>query len=330
MVKLTMLRYEVAVLCYHYIIDNDHKRHFPRILGVPEEVFRKQVAAVRRKYCIAEPQDLVKAANGINNPLFGKKSVLFTFDDGLSSHLNSAKILAENDVKAIFFIPTCITIDHEPATPVIIHYLLASYGVDKFIEECKKTASLVNVSFPCMKLSNTDTVWQTIRNIKEFFKYNLDSDKSRYILLKVYSSLMLQQFPDAMKYLHLQKEGIREIVALGHSIGAHSRTHVSLLKTSNYITKIEQELVNPKHDLEEMFDCDVFSLSYPFGEDRDCLNPDELNRYTNQYSLAFTVNEHWNNHTTNRYQYGRYSVLSDDSVSDLLYKIENLDSMVLK
>jgi peptidoglycan/xylan/chitin deacetylase (PgdA/CDA1 family) len=319
---LTMLDYQVAVLCYHYIIDSEHRRRFPRILGVPEEVFKKQVSAVKREYCVAEPEDLLKAVNSINTSIIGKKSVLFTFDDGLSSHLNSAKILAENGIRAIFFIPTCIIIDHEPATPVIIHYLLAIYGIARFIEECKKAAPLFNVKLPELDFPNTKTVWQTIRDIKKLFKYDLDSDKSRKILLTVYKTLMLHQYPDALRHLHLQKNDIKEIVAMGHSIGAHSRTHVSISNTKNCFSKLEQELIHPKNDLEEMFSCDVFSLSYPFGEDRDCLKPDELNRLTSQYSLAFTVKEHWNVNTTPRYQYGRYSVLNDDSVSDLLDKIK--------
>ena len=85
---------------------------------------------------------------------------------------------------------------------------------------------------------------------------------------------------------------------MGHFIGTHSNSHISLGRRGITNADIEKELIYPKNDLECAFNTNVTSMSYPFGESRDCFNAQELFKKTNTYQLAFTVEHKFNTRYT--------------------------------
>ena len=118
-------------LCYHYIRpDNDDP--FPRLMGTKITEFKNQIKMLKEKFEMISLDDVLEF---INTKIFenNKHKMLLTFDDGLSEHYNAAKILKQFDIKATFFIPTCILKERLPANPMIIHYVIAKYGIEKFL-----------------------------------------------------------------------------------------------------------------------------------------------------------------------------------------------------
>ena len=51
---------------------------------------------------------------------------------------------------------------------------------------------------------------------------------SRKILLHIYETTLLEKYPNAMEIMHLTKEQISEMYEMGHSIGTHTHSHISV------------------------------------------------------------------------------------------------------
>lgn len=302
-------------LCYHYVRTPEEEARLPRILGTSEAMFRKQVATLASRYAIMTPDDVRKGSFPA-----GRTGLLFTFDDGLADHVRAGRILAEEGIRALFFIPTCIFEDDEPASPIVIHYGLAASGIERFIEEVDRAAA--DLSLPPSGLSfirGRDNPWEAIAKVKRHFKYDLDYRASRRVLLEVYRRL----FPDRTPRFHLTREEARELVSLGHSLGVHTRSHVSV-GAHALEDDFSREIVEPKAFLEKEFGAEVFAFSYPFGEPQDCLSTRSLIEKTDAYEIAFTVEEKLNTGATPRLELGRYQPMSYDTETTLLAKLDRI------
>tara|TARA_B100001765_G_C19463518_1_gene320409 strand:- start:50 stop:892 length:843 start_codon:yes stop_codon:yes gene_type:complete len=260
---------------------------------------------------------------------FNKKNIgiLITFDDGLSDHYTAAKILSELNISAIFFIPTCILEEKLPANPTIIHYTIAVFGIEKFLKEFRE--SLVNNKldsklFDLQYSKSKDNLGETISRIKSTFKYKLGYYDSRKILLDIYKNLFSSEYKNMLSTIHLTESQIREMLEMGHHVGTHTYSHISVAATELNSDDFIKEIISPKNYLEQKFNTKVNSFSYPFGGKNDCLSSSELIKKTSEYNLAFTVEEILNTRNTSPYQLGRYQINSSDTSFKLNSIIQNI------
>jgi len=312
-------------LCYHYIRpDNDDP--FPRLMGTKITEFKNQIKMLKEKFEMISLDDVLEF---INTKIFenNKHKMLLTFDDGLSEHYNAAKILKQFDIKATFFIPTCILKERLPANPMIIHYVIAKYGIEKFLEEFRyalKKLGLEIEKYDITYVREDDDVWKKIAEIKYNFKYKLGYKISREILLHIYQNSLLIEYPNILEIIHLNNEQIHEMLEMGHTIGVHTHTHISVAATSLSKKDFYKEMIFPKKYFETEFNIPINSFSYPFGEKKDCLSSIKLLKKTNEYKLAFTVEEIVNFQNSSPLELGRYEPNSNDDVitlKNILYEI---------
>lgn len=306
-------------VCYHYIrpVTNDP---FPRIFGNREDIFNKHVEALKDEYQTISLAEAIDFSYGNFNFQKGKYGLLFTFDDGLSDHYVAAKILADHNIKAVFFIPTCILSDGMPINPSIIHYSLAHYGINEFLRVYENALEEYNINFNDYHVNFNkahDSFQETIFKIKSIFKYKLKYVDSRKILLFIYKNLFAKDFLDAMSIIHLTKKQIIEILAMGHSIGAHSHSHISIAGIELSNKDFEKEVVFPKGYLENTFKTSVDAFSYPFGEERDYNDSQELIKKTKIYKAAYTVSNFLNTKEVPKFALGRHTVRSSDGAEKL-------------
>ncbi|AJW71781.1 hypothetical protein NADRNF5_2108 [Nitrosopumilus adriaticus] len=312
-------------LCYHYIRTKNNQ--FPRILGNDIDEFIDHIKMLQKKYSIISANDVLNFY--YNNQSFkNNKNILITFDDGLSDHFEAAKILHENDIKAMFFVPTCILDEKLPANPMIIHYCIAEFGITNFlgtfydiIEELKVSN---NIDFSINHFNEFNNRWDKISQIKNMFKYKIQYSLSRKILIKIFQKLFLEKYPNGLDIIHLNENKIRDMIKMGHTIGTHTHTHLSIGATKLNSNDFKKEVINPKKILEKRFDLEIFSFSYPFGEKQDCLSSAELLKNTKEYKIAFTVEENKNTKKTSPLLLGRYMPTSKDSAKKLSLKIEKI------
>lgn len=303
-------------LCYHYIRSARSHKQFPRILGNTASEFHKHIRMLKSQYAVISLDDAYKFS--YENFFFknGKYGVLITFDDGLSDHYLAAGILAEYGISGVFFIPTCILKDRLPANPMIIHYCLAIYGIERFLkvyretlEEHKFNMKKYDVKFKRGK----DNPRKAIPIIKSIFKYRLEKNAARSVLLYIYKNLFCKDYPGALKIMHLTAKQVRNMLNMGHAIGVHSHSHISVAATELPEKDFREEIIEPKRYLERIFHVPINAMSYPFGEKRDCLSSGILIRKTREYRLAFTIEKIVNTKDTLPLELGRYMLTSTDN-----------------
>lgn len=223
-----------------------------------------------------------------NNIALEKTGILFTFDDGLTDHYTAAKILHEHNIQGIFFIPTAPLIDHIPANPQIIHYILAHHNIQTFLDAYEEVRKEEGIEHEIPHTDN-ETPLQTIKNIKKTFKYTLTHTEGRTILTKLYERLLATYIPSILSDIHLTHEQIQDMVSMGHAIGVHSHSHPSVGAKDLDEQTFAAEMIAPQQYLSETFTTEVNTLSYPFGGKKDCLSSEALLRKTSLYDFAFTV-----------------------------------------
>lgn len=306
-------------LCYHYVRPKDDDC-FPDLLGTGEDIFKEHIHMLKQNYQIVNLQDVCRFYSGHTVPISNMTGLLLTFDDGLADHYLAASVLAKQGLSGVFFIPTCILMDKLPPNPTIIHYCLAKYRLDRFLaayrdalEECGLSVDDYHIRFN----KGLDDPWLTIATIKWNFKYRLNYKIARRILLHIYNRLLLRDYPNALEMMHLTNHQIHDMLNMGHFIGVHSHSHLSVAASQLSESDFLIEMIKPKEYLQSEFGVSVNSLSYPFGEKNDCLSAKELIIKTSGYELAFTVEKILNTKETSTLELGRYMPNSKDTADDL-------------
>ncbi|MBU1179858.1 polysaccharide deacetylase family protein [Patescibacteria group bacterium] len=318
-------------LGYHYIRPDKKYDRFPRIISNGIEEFHSHIKIVKKNYSIISPAEAWKFSYSDFSFDSNRFGMLFSFDDGLSDHYKAAEIMSEYGVKAFFFIPTCILADKLPAGPVLIHYVLAEYGIGGFLKTYREALEEYSLDFVKYNIEyekgKSDT-WDTIGKIKETINHKIEYEDSQKVTSYIYKNLFLRDYPDALEIMHLSESQIREMIKMGHSIGTHSRTHLSFASRGFSEEIIEKELNHPREYLEILFNIKVKTIGYPFGERRDCVGIAQVLSKASGYDLGFTVEPKLNIKSTPPLELGRYKVTSRDSDSvlfDILKKIESRD-----
>ena len=313
-------------LCYHYVRQEKHLDPFPKILDICKDGFIKHLKMLIKNYQILSLKDALSIAYSDFELSGDKYGILITFDDGLSDHYPVACMLAENNIKGVFFIPTCILSERLPASPIIIHYCLAIHSIDVFLNSYRN--ALEEFQLPISQYDiryekGVDNPWKTISLIKSCIKYKLGYDNARNVLLHIYDHL-LKGYPEIMDKMHLSREQVNEIIQMGHSIGSHSYSHPSIAGVHLAREEFVREVINPKHFLEETFNISVDAFSYPSGEKQDCLSEEMLKNNTQEYKLAFTINGILNTPETSPFELGRHMPWGTDDENRLNQNIRTI------
>ena len=115
---------------------------------------------------------------------------------------------------------------------------------------------------------------------------------------------------------------------MGHKIGCHTHTHITVAASKLSEKDFQEEIIKPKSILEKITGKEIIALSYPYGEKKDCLSPRALRMFTEKYDYAFTVEEILNKNT-NPLALGRYQTHSKDKdvlkiLDNIIYESSNL------
>lgn len=312
-------------LCYHYIRPPKNLDLFPRVLGNSIKDLHQHIRMLQKNYEMMSLEDAYHFSYGSWYPKH-TYGILMSFDDGLSDHYEAARILTKYGIRAAFFIPTCIISDGLPANPTIMHYSLAGYGIEQVLVVYREALLKYDVDFEKYNIifrRGKDNPWIIIEKIKSMFRHRFEHGIARKIMLYIYDNLMHRDYPNALDIMHLTREQIKEILAMGHSVGPHSHTHISVARSELLQEDFEKEIVAPKRYIEDIFDTKVYAFSYPFGWARDCLRGGVVAQ-TKEYKLAFTAIEFINTKETSPYSLGRFISTSKDTAPILKEKLSKI------
>lgn len=308
-------------LCYHYVRVPRERDPYVKLMATRIPQFEEHIEMLQRNFAIITPDDAIRFSRTGDGAWFKSKyGVLFTFDDGLSDHYTAARILAKHHIAAHFFIPTCVLKDNEPANPTILHYALALFrlpGVLPVYHNALESERLSVREYGIRYNRNSDNPWETISELKKALKYRIDHKASRRILLFIYDNLLKKHRANILQDMHLSHVQVREMLEMGHTIGAHSHTHISLGSANLNSEEFHREVIAPQKYLEEVYDTKVDAFSYPYGKLTDCFEAEHLVRQTNVYQVAYTVEQILNTRDQSPFELGRYMPQSTDDAASL-------------
>lgn len=310
-------------LCYHYI-RKESNDPFPRIFGTKINDFNEHVKMIQKKFEVMSLDDLQLFYKQKTDAVNKKKGIIFTFDDGLADQFEAAKILYENNISGIFFIPTCSLFDNVPANPIILHYAIAIHGLKKFLGELGKYFEKYDISEKPLFMKNQEMIenkFEVINEIKDILYYKINHILTRKILVEIYQDFILSE-NIVNNDIHFSIDQVNKLLKMGHKIGTHSHSHISIGSSKMSNEEFNIEIIKPKELLAKKFRTNIISMSYPFGEKKDCLESEKLLKKTKSYEFAFTIENKLNMINTSKLEIGRYMVHSNDDTLKLEKKLE--------
>lgn len=291
-------------LCYHYIRSVQSRSEFPRIIGHSFEQFQEHIETIHRNHRFLDPteccsRNVSKSVRSLN--------VLLTFDDGLSEHYEVARYLADRKIKAIFFIPSLILTDNIPIYPIILHHVIAIFGVDEFLRCYRlalkefKLSDQFNVTYQKGK----DDPWKTISQIKSILKYQFKINDTERVVKFIYEKLLLKKYPDFKNRVHLTIKQLKEMILMGHTLGVHSHSHASLASPGVTEEDFRREMEEPRVHFKRFLGMEPILFSYPFGRKKDYAPALKYLNHHPIYEGAFTVEEAINTSETSKFELNR-------------------------
>lgn len=248
-------RDRVLVMVYHDVVDdrfNIPLDHYNYNTTIRKSRFVREVKYLCRHYTPITLEDFI--AWKIKGEKLPPNPILFTFDDGHTNLLrNAVPELNKRGVKAVFFVKSgCVGTIEQNYCERYLSYT-ASYK-----EGMKEYISFRQAPF-ALQLAMIDQC----RGSKQYDTVNIQ------------------------KYSHVTQEECLALLKDGHNIQSHTVHHYILSSLDDSV--VNEELVDSKQSLEQLFNHRVETLAYPFGDPRFDFGERERTLAKNAgYLLAFS------------------------------------------
>jgi peptidoglycan/xylan/chitin deacetylase (PgdA/CDA1 family) len=254
-----------VVLLYHRVAEpNDGGRGDPFSLCVSPARFAEHLEVLRG--FLGRPslplEALVDGGVAVGAGRRGARStrgVAITFDDGYADNLPAARTLARHGASATFYITAGCLADGQPFWPVELRHLL------RRVPEPRLTLHAGDVQVD-LDLDTEEARAVAVRRLTTIFKSHPIPVRDA-----LREELRNRAGSPAVPRVMLDWDEVREMHALGMTIGSHTMTHPNL--PSAGIEAARDELVTSKRRLEEEIGAPVTMFSYPNGGAERYLTP---------------------------------------------------------
>jgi peptidoglycan/xylan/chitin deacetylase (PgdA/CDA1 family) len=240
---------QVAILRYHAICGPEGYYYADPSICIAPENFERHVAYLTRNYSVLRLEDAVRALTD-RQPL-PPNAVVITFDDGYADNLAAARTLAEYGATATFYVTAGCLAGGQPFWPAELRHLIAA------IQEPLVTLSEGSVQVD-LDLTTAATRAAAVRKLTKAFK-------SHAIAVRETLREQLRAVARAsdMPRVMLTWDEVREMHALGMTIGSHTMTHPNLPSAGLDVAR--EELVDSRARIEREIGASVTMFSYPNG-----------------------------------------------------------------
>ena len=281
------------VITYHNIIPDalyDDSLHF--LVSYKESLFRKHIKYIKKKF---------KITTKIGIP----GTCVITFDDGYRNNfLNAHKILKEENVKAIFFVPQSRELLWIDKLLMWLSYVPSGwydifYREIIIFEEDENTRwnALEKIWFSLFENYNTKKLLRELDNNYKF--KDLEVPKELFKL----------------RFTPLNNNEIEEMKDFGHIFGAHSVNHDILSLLNKKI--LMKDIKSCEKEINKLYNSKLYS--YPFGEYRE-VSEDTINSLKNSKFEYGFMNMFYPNFEYSKYAIPRMMLIPGES------KIYDIDS----
>lgn len=239
----------LGILRYHAICGPEGYAYADPEICIAPDNFERHIAYLTRAYHVVRLEDAA-AALAAGQPL-PPNAVAITFDDGYADNLAAARTLAKYGASATFYITAGCLAGGEPFWPVELRYLLRGVRSERVV--LRMDHDRVELS-----LGSDAACASALKRLTRLFKsHPLAVREDLRAQLRAHAPGV--ECPRVM----LTWDEVREMKALGMTIGSHTMTHPNL--PSAGLADARRELTDSRARLESEVDAEVTMFSYPNG-----------------------------------------------------------------
>jgi len=240
---------QLAILRYHAVCGPEGHRYADPSICVTPAGFEQHVAYLTRAYSVLRLEDAVQAlAQGKPLP---SNAVAITFDDGYADNLGAAHTLAAHGASATFYVTAGCMAGGQPFWPVELRFLVRDIPEPCVTLSAGSLRLEIDVSCEAARAA-------AVRILTKTFKSHP---------IPVRESLREQLRAKARgtepQRVMLTWDEVREMHALGMTIGSHTMTHPNLPNAG--LAAAREELVSSRECLQQQIGAPVTMFSYPNG-----------------------------------------------------------------
>lgn len=295
----------LAILRYHAIVAPRDGWYAAPGICVSPAAFERHVAYLTARYAVRPLPEVVAAVKS-GAPL-PPNVVVFTFDDGYQDNLLAARILANYGASGTFYITAgCLKGDASFWPTEVRVHARALAGRDIELRIGAQTI--------CIENRSSADVECAARSLARLFK-------SHPVAVRDDLTAQLRRLSkvDAPPSPMLTWDELRQLQALGMTIGAHTVTHANL--PSAGLTTARAEIEESRRRLEQEIGRPVTMFSYPNGGAERYFTP-EIQQLvkTAGYEAATTSRNGFATRASDPYALERVKVTED--LEDLIFSLE--------
>jgi peptidoglycan/xylan/chitin deacetylase (PgdA/CDA1 family) len=239
---------QLAILRYHAICGPEGYAYASPGICISPGAFEDQARYLAANYNVVPLPEAVEALRDGSLP---SNAVALTFDDGYADNLEAARTLARHGLTATFYITAGCMDGGEPFWPSELRYLLTGCAGTRMRVEAEGVGVDLDLSSERGRADALSTLTKTFKShpvpVREALRRELRARARGTALPRVM----------------LTWNEIREMHALGMTIGSHTMTHPNL--PSAGLDAARQQLTDSKARLEAEIDAPVTMFSYPNG-----------------------------------------------------------------
>ena len=294
---------DLAILRYHAICAPDAGYASADICVTPE-AFERHIEYLTDRYTVVSLPEAVQALR--DKGTVGPNAVAITFDDGYLDNLAAARILKKYGATATFYITAGCVGEGQPFWPAELRYLVAALPGPS-VELSVAGSPLV------LPLETEEQRGRAVSRLTKVFK------SVRIPVREELRATLRGLAPTArMPRLMLSWDEIREMVALGMTIGGHTVTHPNLPSAG---PDAAAEIAGARRILEAQIDAPVTMFSYPNGGAERYFTP-EIQRIVREagYQAATTSRNGFATRQSDPFALERVQV--SERLEDVAFRLE--------
>ena len=296
---------QLAILRYHAICGPEGYAYADPGICITPPNFARHVAYLAREYNVLRLDDAVRALRA--GTALPPNAVAITFDDGYADNLQAAHILHRYGLSATFYITAGCLHGEQPFWPAELRYLVRALPADRLILRAGEAELEVDASSEARRAA-------AVRRLTKTFKAH-----SIPVREELRRQLRTAAGNVPMPRVMLTWDEVREMHALGMTIGSHTVTHPNLPNAG--MPAARQELTDSRARLEREIGAPVTMFSYPNGGAERYLTP-EVQRVVREagYAAATTSRNAFARRDSDLYALERIEV--EESLQELVFALE--------
>jgi peptidoglycan/xylan/chitin deacetylase (PgdA/CDA1 family) len=246
---------KLLIVNFHYYGDEIFNAG---IYPVTPDFFQRQLKAIAEEYTFISQIELAKYIQQNKYP--EGNYCLLTFDDGLKQQMQVYHWLVENNIPAIFYVPTKPIIESVVLDVHKLHHVRAQMDDKDLIKILKNDASYQYTSADAEQAEGQYKYDDNLaREIKYQLNFNLSVEAKSTFINTTFSKL----YPEEEKFSKNFYMNEHDIIQISKSnmLGSHGHAHIPLAHSTNP----KDDMLRSINYLEQLTNKPIVSFSYPYG-----------------------------------------------------------------